>query len=172
MKNFYELFVHEVRDMYAAEVKIGKILPEMAKKAHFPKLKEAFHVHHKETKKQIKRLEKIADQLDISLKKCQCEAIDGIIKEGKKIIKEHYYPEVIDAALIISAQRIEHYEMAVYGILKSFAKYLKLKEIIEILDESSKEEGHADKKLTEIAMGTLFSSGVNEKAVKRKSTKP
>jgi len=169
MKDFYDLFTHEIRDMYAAELQIEKMLPIMAEKAHNSKLKEAFHTHHKETKAQIKRLEKIADQLNISLKNCECEAITGILKEGKNLNKEHFSPEVFDAALIVSAQRVEHYEMAVYGGLKAFAKHLKLDAIVKLLDESSQEEGHADKKLTEIAMGTLFSSGVNEKAMKRKS---
>lgn len=169
MKNFHDLFTHELRDMYAAEVQIEKVLPDMAKKAHNSKLKEAFTSHHQETKAQIKRLEKIAGQLNISLKNCECEAITGILKEGKKLDREHFAPEVLDAALIISAQRVEHYEIAVYGGLKAFAKHLKLDAIVQILDESSKEEGHANKTLNEIAMGTLFSSGVNEQAMKRKS---
>lgn len=167
MKNFYDLFVHQLKDMYAAEIEIEKALPLMAKMASLPKLKEAFHDHHRETKKHITRLEKIADHLGISLGKCHCEAIHGIIAEGKALIKEHYPEEVRDAALIVSAQRVEHYEMAVYGVLKSFAKHLKFDEVVDILKESAHEEGHADKKLTEIAEGTLFTTGVNAKAIKK-----
>lgn len=169
MKDFHDLFVHELKDIYAAEVQIEKILPEMAKAAHLPKLKEAFRSHHQETKKHVQRLEKIADQLGITLKHCQCDAIEGILKEGKKLVKGDYPHEVRDAALIVAAQRVEHYEMAVYGILKAFAKHLKLNDIIKILDETSQEEGRADKHLTEIANGTLFSAGVNKKAAERKS---
>jgi ferritin-like metal-binding protein YciE len=169
MKDFHDLFTHEIRDMYAAELQIEKILPVMVEKAHNPKLKEAFNTHHKETKDQIKRLEKISAQLNVNLNNCECDAISGILKEGKKLSSEHYPPEVLDAALIISAQRVEHYEMAVYGGLKAFAKHLKLDEVLKLLDESSKEEGHADKKLTEIAEGTPFSSGVNVKAIKQRS---
>lgn len=169
MKDFHDLFVHELRDMYAAEVQIEKILPEMAKIAHLPKLKEAFRSHHEETRNHVRRLERIALQLGVSLKNCKCDAIEGILKEGKKLIKGNYPHEVRDAALIISAQRVEHYEMAVYGVLKAFAKHLKLDDIVKILDETSKEEGHADKKLTEIANGTFFTTGINEKAVRRKS---
>jgi ferritin-like metal-binding protein YciE len=168
MKNFYDLFVHELRDMYAAEVQIEKAIQTMTTLAHNPKLKEAFHSHHGETKKHVERIEKIADQLGINLKNCQCEAIEGILKEGKKLIHEDFPTEVRDAALIISAQRVEHYEMAVYGSLKAFAKHLDMHDIVKILDETSKEEGHADKKLTEIAEGTLFSPGVN-KSAKQKS---
>lgn len=170
MKDFFDLFTNQIRDMYAAEVLIEKALPKMAKRAHFKKLKEAFISHHKETRQQISRLERIAKQLDISLKNCECYAISGILKENEKLIRERYSPEVLDAALIISAQRVEHYEMAVYGVLKAFARHLKLDEIVDILNESSKEEGHADKKLTEIAMGTFFTSGVNEKAIRTTRT--
>jgi ferritin-like metal-binding protein YciE len=137
--------------------------------AHLPKLKEVFHEHHKETKQQIKRLEAIAEELGMTLSPHKCDAIHGILVEGKKLLKEKYLPEVRDAALIVSAQRVEHYEMAVYGVLKSFAKHLKLDHVVKILQESSKEEGHADKKLNEIAEGTLFTTGVNAKALKRQS---
>ena len=99
----------------------------------------------------------------------KCDAINGILAEGKKLLKEKFLPEVRDAALIVSAQRVEHYEMAVYGVLKSFARHLKLDNVVKILQESSKEEGHADKKLNEIAEGTLFTTGVNAKALKRHS---
>jgi len=169
MKDFHDLFIDQLRDMYAAEVLIEKTLPEMAKAAHLPKLKEAFHSHHLETKKHVQRLEKIAGDLNISLKNCHCEAITGILKEGKKLIKEDFPHQVRDAALIVSAQRVEHYEMAVYGALKAFAKHLKLEDVVRLLDESSHEEGRADKYLTEIASGNLFSAGVNEKALKRES---
>src|SRR5437868_4358958 len=112
MKNFHDLFVHELRDMYFAEKQIEKILPQMAKTAHSSKLKEVFREHHKETQHQMIRLEKIADQLGISLTNTECDAIVGILKEGRKLLRSTYPPEVRDAALIISAQRVEHYEMA------------------------------------------------------------
>jgi ferritin-like metal-binding protein YciE len=169
MKDFHDLFTHQLRDMYAAEIQIEKVLPEMARLAHLPKLKETFHTHHQETKKHIQRLEKIASELNIELKPCECVAIEGILKEGKNLVKEHFPNEVRDAALIVSAQRIEHYEIAVYGVLKAFAKHLHLDDVLKILNESSKEEGHANKKLTEIAEGTLFSVGINEQALRRES---
>lgn len=167
MKNFHDLFEHQLKDIYAAEIKIEKTLPKLVKVAHNPKLKEALKAHHEETKHHIERLERIAGYLKVKLTNCKCEAIEGIIKEGENLLKEKYAPEVSDAAIIVSAQRVEHYEIAVYGVLKAFAKHLHLPEIIKILDETSKEEGHADKKLTEIANGTLFAAGVNEKAAKR-----
>jgi ferritin-like metal-binding protein YciE len=169
MKDFHDLFINQLNDMYAAELEIEKALPEMAKMAHLPKLKEAFHNHHKETKHQIQRLEKIAEELGLTLAHETCDAIHGILKEGKKLLRGNYPSEVRDAALIVSAQRVEHYEMAVYGVLKSFARHLKLGNVIKLLEESSKEEGYADKKLNEIAEGTLFTMGVNAKALKRES---
>ncbi len=169
MKDFHDLFFNQLNDIYSAELEIEKALPEMAKMAHLPKLKEVFHEHHQETKQQIRRLETIAEELGLTLSPHKCDAIHGILLEGKKLLKEKFLPEVRDAALIVSAQRVEHYEMAVYGVLKSFAKHLKLDNVVKILQESSKEEGHADKKLNEIAEGTLFTTGINAKALKRES---
>jgi ferritin-like metal-binding protein YciE len=169
MKDFHDLFLDQLNDIYSAEMQIEKVLPEMAKMAHLPELKEAFHMHHAETKHHITRLERIADELGIKLHPSGCDAIEGILKEGKKLVKENFPHEVRDAALIISAQRVEHYEITVYGVLKSFAKHLKLDDVYKILEESSKEEGHANKKLSQIAEGSLFCKGVNAKALKRES---
>jgi len=169
MKNFYDLFVHELKDMYSAEVQIERALTQYIKMATHSKLKNAFRMHHKETKNHISRLKQIARELKISLTKSKCEAMAGILLEGRKSIKEHYSREVRDALLIGSAQRIEHYEMSVYGTLKAYARHLKLTDVERILNITSKEEGHADKKLTEIANGTFLSTGINEKALRRKA---
>jgi ferritin-like metal-binding protein YciE len=168
MKNFHDLFVHELRDIYSAEVKIEKAMPEFIKAAHHQELKDAIRKHHEETERQIMRLRKIAAELDVELTGGECDAITGILKEIRKSLTEQYVPDVHDALLICSLQRIEHYEIAVYGALKAFAKRLKLHEVEKLLQESSKEEGHADKKLTEIANGKFFSAGLNDKAIKRK----
>lgn len=169
MKDFYDLFIHELQDMYSAELQIVKALPEMARAAHHPDLKEAFRNHRDETQKQIERLEKAAEELGVTFKEVESPIMMEMLKEGKKVINSKYASDVKDAALITAAQRVEHYEMACYGILKSFAKQIDRKDIVKLLDESSKEEGNADKKLTEIAEGTLFNKGVNEKALKRKT---
>jgi ferritin-like metal-binding protein YciE len=161
MKDFYALFVHELKSMYGAEKKIVKALPKMVEAAKSEKLKEAFRHHLKETENQVRRLEEIGVTLNEDLKGHDCMVIDSLLKEGKKIIESSYDKVVKDSALICAAQRIEHYEIACYGILKAFAKHFKLKEIEELLEESSKEEGHANKILGEIAEGTLFTSGVN-----------
>jgi len=169
MKDFYDLFIHELYDMYSAERQIVKALPDMAKAAHNPDLKEAFRVHRDETQKQIERLEQVAHHLGIQYKDAESPVMKEMLKEGKKIINSNYPSEVKDAALITAAQRVEHYEMACYGILKAFAKEIDRKDIVKLLDESAHEEGKADKKLTEIAQGSLFNKGINEKALKRKT---
>lgn len=166
-KDFYELFILELKDIFSAESQIIEALPGVIQKATSKKLKDALHDHLKETKAQLHRLEKIAAELNVELSGHTCHAIKSILSEGDKLVEKGLQEDVKDAAIIGSCQRIEHYEIAVYGVLKSFAKHLKLERIEKLLDESSKEEGHANKKLTEIAQGSLFSSGVNDRACKK-----
>lgn len=167
MKNFQDLFVHELQEVYDAEMQMEKLLPECAKKAHAQKLKEAFRQHHDETRHQIDRLRRIASELNLELKGSECPAIKVYADEIHDIMKAFYPSDVRDAALISAAQRVEHYEIAQYGTLKSFAKYLGWKDIEKLLDETSKEEGHADKKLSEIAVGGFFTTGINEMAANK-----
>jgi ferritin-like metal-binding protein YciE len=167
MKNFYELFIKELKDMYYAEKQIVEALPRFIKAATSVKLKEAFHDHLKETRHQVKRLEQIARHLDENLSGGHNAGIHALIKEGSMIARFSGDHMVKDAALIGSAQKIEHYEIASYGTLKAFARHLKLVDIEELLDENAKEEGHANKRLTEIAEGTFLTSGVNKEACKR-----
>ncbi|MES2272809.1 MAG: ferritin-like domain-containing protein [Chlamydiota bacterium] len=169
MKEFRDLFVKELRDITNAEIQIIKLLPEMIHAAKSPKLKEAFKAHLEETKKQLHRLENISLELNETLSGVHCDAMRGLLKEAHDAMKANYQCDVKDAALISAAQRIEHYEIAVYGVLITFAKHLKLDKVVALLKETIKEEGHADKKLTEIAEGSFFSEGVNTKACKRKS---
>lgn len=166
MRNFYDLFISELKDIYAAEILIVDALPAMIKSAHSHVLKEGLRHHHKETEHQIARLELIATLLNVDLGGARCEAVEGLIKEGTRAMNVKYDNEAHDAAIINAAQRIEHYEIAVYGILKSFAKHLDQKNILKLLEESSKEEGGANKKLNEIAEGSIFVSGINKKAMK------
>lgn len=167
MKNFQDLFIHQLKDVYDAEVQMERLLPECAKKSHAEKLKEAFKHHLEETKGQIKRLRHIAEMLNISLEGGECAPIRVYADEAHEFMKAFYPSDVRDAALINAAQKIEHYEIAQYGTLKSFAKYLGYKDVEKLLEETSKEEGHADKKLTDIAAGTFFTTGVNELAASK-----
>lgn len=165
--NFYSLFVNELKDIYSAEQQIINAMPNLIQHAASKKLKEALQDHLRETKMQLDRLDKIGRELNENLAGKDCSVIRSMIREAEHTLSEDYSGEVRDAAIINCAQRVEHYEIAVYGILKSFACHLKLDKVEDLLKQSSKEEGHADKILNEIAEGTLFSSGVNAKARKK-----
>lgn len=167
MKHFTlnNLFLDELKDMYSAENQIVESLPKLIKLASFPELKEALTHHLTETKNQVKRIEKIFSLLDLPVKEKNCEAMEGILKEAEDLLKNKTKSAILDAAIISSAQKVEHYEIASYGTLRSFAKYLELDdEILDLIQETLDEEGMADNKLTKIAEGTLFSSGVNQEA--------
>lgn len=167
MKDFYALFVQELKNIYSVEKQLIEALPKMATAAKSSKLKEAIRHHLQETKNQLERLEEIGLEINEDLRGYECVPLASMIKEAQKIIRSSFEPSVKDAALISGAQRVEHYEIACYGFLKSCAKHFKLEHVEKLLDESSKEEGNADKKLNEIADGTVFTSGVNDEAFKK-----
>ncbi len=165
-KDFYELFLIELRDIYDGEKQMTKALPAMINAAHSKDLKDALRSHLEETKNQVKRLDAIASELNVSLSGETCKAMQGLVKEAQDAMKTNFQSVVKDAAIISYAQRVEHYEISVYGTLKTFAKHLDLPYVKQLLEDTLKEEAHADKKLTEIAEGSLFSSGLNTKAKK------
>jgi ferritin-like metal-binding protein YciE len=168
MKNsgLFELFIRELEDVYSFELQIVEALPKMIKHVSLDDLKEALRKHLHETEQQVKRVEKIFSILGFKPKKVFCEGMKGILDEGEHLIGDHSKSAALDAAIICSAQKVEHYEISVYGTLKSFAKHLNFDtRIINLLDETLDEEANADKKLTKIADGTFFSSGVNQEAV-------
>lgn len=151
-KGFQDLFEHELKDIYSAEKQLTKALPKMAKASTNEELRMAFENHLRETEGQIERLEKIFTQLNVSYSRVEkCKAMEGLIEEGKGLLEENLEPQVLDAALIAAAQRVEHYEIAAYGCARTFAARLGHADIAELLQESLDEEGNADEKLTEIA---------------------
>lgn len=165
-QNLYQLFINELQDMYSAENLIIGSLPHLIKSSFHPDLKEALTNHLNETKHQVARLEKVFSLLDLPCKQKLCRGMEGILKEGAELIFHKTPSIVLDAVIIGAAQKVEHYEIASYGTLCSFAKHLDLAgEIGSLLEENLKEEGAADKKLTKIAEGSFFSAGVNEEAV-------
>jgi len=152
MKTFEDLFHHELKDLYSAEKQLTKALPKMAKAATNEDLKQAFEDHLQETEGHLERLEQILTQLEIPTTRVQkCKAMEGLIEEGKEVMEEDMEPELLDAALICAAQRVEHYEIAGYGCARTFAQRLGHNEIADMLQTTLDEEGNADKKLTEIA---------------------
>jgi ferritin-like metal-binding protein YciE len=148
--SLHDLYVDELKDLYNAENQLLKALPKMAKAASAPELRTAFEGHLEETKEQVRRLEKIFKRLEASPKGKKCKAMEGLIEEGKEVMDDAH-PPVLDAALIAAAQRVEHYEMAGYGCVRTFARLLGYEDAAELLQETLDEEGAADKKLTELA---------------------
>ncbi len=167
MKDFYQLFIEELKDIYAAEKFSLKLMTDVIHASKSSKLKEALKLHVEETKHQVQRLERIAAELKEDFSTAKSDAMQGILKEWAHVVRPHYQDDVQDAAIIGFLQRIKHYEIALYGILKTYAKHLNLKKIEGWLRESIKEEGAADKKFTEIAEGTLFVGGINTKACRK-----
>ena len=151
MKSLDDLYLKELKDLYSAENQILKALPKMAKAASSPDLKKAFQEHLEQTRVHVERLEEIFDKLDSSRKGKKCKAIEGLIEEGKEIMGEDAEPSVLDAALIAAAQKVEHYEMAGYGCVRTYARLLGREDEADILQQTLDEEGETDKKLTQLA---------------------
>lgn len=151
METLRDLLIDELKDVYDAEHQIVKALPKMVKAAENDKLQKAFEDHLEETKGQIERLEKCFKALDVKAARVKCDGMAGLLEEGESILEEDLDPMVKDAALIAAAQRVEHYEMAAYGSLRSWAQFLGEGEVVNLLTETLDEEGAADDKLTRIA---------------------
>ncbi|WP_435017853.1 ferritin-like domain-containing protein [Tundrisphaera sp. TA3] len=150
-----DLYIEELRDLYSAENQITKALPKMIKAATSPELKAAFEKHLKETEGQITRLETIFEGLGKSPKGKTCAAMKGLVEEGSELMGEDADPTVMDAGLIAAAQRVEHYEMAGYGTVRTFAKHLGEKEALKLLQATLDEEGATDKALTTLAESVI-----------------
>ena len=150
-ENLQELFVNELRDIYDAEKQLTKALPKMAKAAESDELRAAFEGHLDVTRVHIGRLEEVFKLLDIAAKGKPCEGMKGLIAEGEEVMEE-MEGSTLDAALIASAQKVEHYEIATYGTLATFAEVLEMQEAKDLLGQTLEEEKEADEKLTGIAM--------------------
>ena len=146
-----KLFVNELKDLYSAETQITKALPKMAKAASSSELRGALEHHLKETEEQVQRLEQIFEMIGESPKGKTCEGLKGIIEEGETTMKETEEGPVRDEALIAGAQRVEHYEMAAYGTVRTFAQRLGKQQMVQLLERTLEEEKAADKKLTEVS---------------------
>jgi ferritin-like metal-binding protein YciE len=154
-----DLFVHTLRDIYYAENRIVKALPDMIEKASDPQLKQAFKSHLGETENQIARLQEVFRMHGVEVKGVDCPAIDGILEEADDVAGEVEDGRVLDAALIAAAQAVEHYEITRYGSLIAWAKELGRSDCASVLEKNLEEEKAADRKLTVMA-----ESGVNTAA--------
>lgn len=150
-KNLNALFLDTLKDIYYAEKQIYKSLPEMAKAASSDALRSAFEKHRRETEGHIERLEQIFEFLGKPARGKRCEAIEGILDEGKEIMDEYSQAPALDAGLLAAAQAVEHYEISRYGTLKTWAGKLGMKEAIKLLDQTLAEEKKTDETLTKIA---------------------
>lgn len=172
-KELKDLLIDELHDLLSAEEQIVVALPQMVKASDSIELKEAFESHLKETKGQIQRLKKVFKLLKVESKEKLCQAMKGLIQECKEVLKEFKKKSPLrDAALISKAQRIEHYEMSAYGTVHAFAMEMELDEIAKLLRATLNEEENANKKLTKIAEGGLFKSGINLQANTPKAMTP
>jgi ferritin-like metal-binding protein YciE len=146
-----KLFEEELRDLYSAENQIVKTLPKMVKSAKSNDLRGAFEHHLKETEAHVQRLDQIFQMLGISSKGKTCEGIKGILDEGARMLSESKEGDLRDVAMISAAQRVEHYEMAAYGTVRTYAERLGKTQAVQLLDKTLQEEKAADKKLTEVS---------------------
>ncbi|HWL71354.1 MAG TPA: ferritin-like domain-containing protein [Geminicoccus sp.] len=151
IKTMDDLFVHQLQDIYYAEQQITKALPKMIGKATNPQLKSGFEQHLRETENQLKRLEQVFKMHGAQAKGATCPAIDGIIKEANEVAGEVADKEVLDAALVASAQAVEHYEITRYGTLIAWAKQLGRNDCASMLQQNLDEEKATDTKLTQMA---------------------
>jgi ferritin-like metal-binding protein YciE len=155
LKTLEDLFVHELRDLHSAEKQLIKALPKMAKAASSEKLRRGIEEHLEQTREHEARLDQILKQLGKSTRGSRCEAMEGLIEEGQRMVDEDAEPHVKDAGLISAAQRVEHYEIAGYGTARTYAKLLGHGEAEDLLQQTLDEERATDEKLTELAMSAI-----------------
>ena len=146
-----DLYVDHLRDLLDAEHQIVKALPKMAKAASAPDLQKAFNDHLEQTQGHVQRLEQVFQSLGMAARGKKCKGMEGLIAEGQELMEENAEPDVLDAGMIAAAQKIEHYEMAGYGAVRTYAQILGMKDQVKLLQQTLDEEGMADKLLTQIA---------------------
>ena len=151
MDSLHDLYVEQLKDLYSAENQILKALPMMAEKASNPELKAAFQEHERVTHDQVKRLEAIFDGLGQKPTGHHCKGMEGLLKEGQEMLKEKGDPATLDAGLIAAAQRVEHYEIAGYGCVRTYAERLGLSDQAQTLQRTLDEEGETDHRLSALA---------------------
>ena len=155
MENLQDLMKEDLKDVLHAENQIIKALPKMIKSASNPQLQQAFQMHLEETKGHVDRLEEVMGMMGMTVKGKTCKAMQGIIEEGKEVMGEDAEDDVMDAALIGAAQKVEHYEIATYGTLCTYAELLGLRDAKRLLGQNLEEEKRTDAKLTQLAESVI-----------------
>ena len=152
LENLHSLFVEELQDLYSAEQQIIEALPDMIEEASSPDLKSALQNHLEETRGQVRRLDQIFSQIPKADKEGKtCKGMKGIIKDNQDLLDTEAEPEVLDAGMIAGAQRVEHYEIAGYGTVRTYAELLGRKDWAQLLEQTLQEEKQADQKLNGLA---------------------
>ena len=146
-----QLYVNELKDLYNAETQLVKALPKMAKASSNAELRQGFEEHLRQTSEQVSRLEQIFEMLGEKATGKKCLGMEGLVKEGAETMSEDYEGSLMDAAIIGAAQRVEHYEIAGYGTVRTFAELLGENEHVSLLDQTLEEEKETDQKLTQLA---------------------
>jgi len=160
---FKTLFVDELKDIYWAEKHLVKALPKMIKGATSPKLVKAIEKHLEETKEQVKRIDQVFEILDMKAEAIKCEAMSGLVKEAESIMEETDADTMVrDAAIITASQKIEHYEIASYGTLVTFAKKMGMDDVADILSKTLDEEKKTDSSLTKLAVSEINEEAASE----------
>lgn len=158
LDNLRDLFHEQLKDIYSAEKQLTEALPKMVKAARDKKLQDAFQHHLNVTERQFERVRRLLDDMDVNPGNKKCKAMEGLIEEGSEMVKEEGDATARDAGLICAAQKVEHYEIATYGSLRTWAKVLGHTDVADILQEILDEEYDADNTLDKLAEGYLNSA--------------
>jgi ferritin-like metal-binding protein YciE len=164
LKTLHDVYVHQLKDVYSAEKQIIDALPKMVKAASSKELQSAFEDHLEKSKTHLDLVQQILDDLDENPTSTKCVGMAGLLKEGEETIKTAGHGAAKDAMLISAAQRVEHYEMAAYGSVRTYATLLGYEDVTNRLQHILNQEGEANKHLTQLAEGDLFKDGINDKA--------
>ena len=155
LETLHDLWVHELKDLYSAERQLIQALPKMAKAATSDELRTAFENHLSETEEQVTRIEQILESFGESPKGQKCAGMEGLLEEGKDFLKEDADADVLDAGIIVNAQKVEHYEIATYGAVCEYARMMGHTEALQLLEQTLEEEKNADQLLSQIAEGSI-----------------
>jgi ferritin-like metal-binding protein YciE len=151
LESLQDLYLEQLKDLHSAEEQIIEALPKMIKQAKNPELRQGFEKHLNQTKEQLRRLDQIGQRAGQKLSGHTCKGMEGLIEEGEELMKERADSDVLDAALISAAQRVEHYEMAGYGCARTYTRLLGLDDDAQLLQQTLDEEGETDHLLTDMA---------------------
>lgn len=166
MSALYDVYVEQLKDMYSAEKQLVEALPKMADAANTDELQQAFEQHLSETRGHMNKVQAILDELGENPGNKHCKGMEGLVEEGSEVIKKDGSSAARDVALILAAQKVEHYEIATYGGLRAYARELGFDDAADTLDGILNQEYEADQKLDDIAEGGTIEAGLNEEAVR------